>query len=298
MRTLLLAVAIAAGLSCGKTYQELGTFACAQDHDCPDALTCILINGSGSCLQSLTCDPLATASCPGAADQESSRTRCTVMRTRTGLVESQCVHQYGKLPLNSGCQLLFAKNVGGGSSGGASDAFPLEDRSCANGTICHNLSMSGPTTSGSIASGFCRPFCKSDTDCAGGQRCLDAFDKRVTTATVEVSPRLGVCYPTCTILPASGSVSGCSVGEECALAANLAANTGLGVCQAPGFVTTNNSCDSQQTCMAGLACKPTGANFLCEKLCRVSQGSTPCKAGQTCVQSALALPDPDIGFCQ
>lgn len=297
MRALFLAVASVMLFACGQTYQQLGTFTCTQDHFCPDTLVCVLINGTGQCLPARPCDLLSSnpsAACPaGTESQDAQRTRCTLLRSSPGVASAQCVHQYGTQPEGNQCQLLFADDPSGGGSGGLNANFPLEDRTCNAGLVCHNFAMATPLAYAVAADGVCRLFCKADTDCGSGQRCLDAFNGNVTTATVSVAPKTGVCVPTCAVL---GSPTGCDVGLACTIADNIAANTGQGLCVAPGNAV-ETGCNAKNLCAAGFACIPDGSFRACKKVCKLSSGNAACVVGETCVASPLVLAEADVGIC-
>ncbi len=302
MRALFICCLVAvASLACGRTYQDLGTFPCAQTNFCPDPMVCLKVNDSPLCVPPLTCSPTAaTTGCvPGNTQDINSRARCTVMQTGPGLVETQCVHESAPvLGEGSPCQLQFP--TGNGLSG---SAFPINGDNCADGTICHNLEMGHASTSLGVASkdGVCRKFCETDNDCTGGARCFDAFNTLVTTTavTVQISPRLGVCLATCTPLHPSDN-GGCGASEECNVGSDIAANTGMGICQPPGRNAAEGAyCDASLVCNAGMSCVTTGlGTAVCEKMCRLTDASSPCGSGKTCIRSQLVLPDADIGFCQ
>lgn len=282
------------GAACGQTYQELGVFPCPSEHFCPDTLVCVLINGTGQCLPPKTCDLFSSTSCPVSStdSEEYQRSRCTLLRTSPGVASAQCVHQYGQQGEGSACQLLFASDSNGIGSGTLSANFPLEDRTCNQGLICHSYAMA-PTSFGGTGEGVCRQFCKADGDCASGQRCLSAFDSSVTAATVSVSPTTGVCVPTCTV---NGTPTGCGVGLACTIADNIVPNTGQGLCVAPGNAI-GLACNAGNVCAAGFACIPDGTFRACKKICKVSSGNAACVVGETCRASPLALTEPDVGVC-
>jgi hypothetical protein len=293
----LAAAALAASLlagalaSCGQTYQEIGLFNCPEDHSCPEGMACVLLNGTEQCVQKHSCDLFTPASCQGATGGQYTLTRCALMMTNPALVEAQCVEQYGAAPEGTACQQLYAQNQGIGG-GITSTDFPVEDRFCANGSICHSFSMQRSYVG--VTNGNCRRFCKADGDCASAQRCLDAFSPAVTAATVSISPRPGVCYPSCTLMSAA---SGCANGEQCTIGLDVAASSGFGLCQTPGNATTDQTCGGSVTCAAGLACIPVGSTFQCQKLCRISGPGTQCLAGKSCKATGLVLPDADVGVC-
>ncbi|MBS2025389.1 MAG: hypothetical protein JST92_23560 [Deltaproteobacteria bacterium] len=297
MRAGILIVCALVAAGCAKTYEEQGTFGCAEDHSCPEGWSCALLNGDGRCVPEEQCDPLDTSSCSGVTSEGHPRTRCTVMMTNPGLARAECVEQYGAAVEGTDCLMRFALNY----STTPID-FPLEDRFCADGTICHAYTLdNGQATALSepTLSGKCRRLCGQDSECGAGQRCLDAFGKLMTSVTVNVTPRPGVCYPTCTLMPSGAG--DCGVGEECQVSFDVAASTGMGVCLTPragGDGKVGDYCNtSYAPCGPGNSCLPNGGSFACQKLCRLSAGAAPCGTGKTCKATTLVLPDADLGFC-
>lgn len=289
-----LAAVLLAG--CAQTWQELGAFNCPEDHSCPEGLACVLLNGNEECVPKASCDLFTKSSCQGITSDGHPRARCTLMTTNPGLVETQCVEQYGSSPEGTACAILYSQNPGLGSFGVVNTDFPVEDRFCDNGSLCYGYAMSRPPVSGATTAGICRRYCKLDGDCASGQRCLDGFNGAVTTATLSVSPRPGVCYPACTLLPKGAS--DCGSGEQCTIALTTAPNTGMGLCQTPNNnAAAGAQCGAAYPCALGSSCLPVGNTFQCQKMCRISAGAVPCGAGKTCKASTITLSDADIGFC-
>jgi hypothetical protein len=209
MRRLVLLAMLLAG--CAKTYAELAPFDCPEDHLCPDPFVCVLVNGTGECRDHQPCT-LGGNQC-----SDPDRQRCTLMKTAARTVKAECTVQYGTGAEGTECSvLLYTRGTSFAVGQGLGDQFPGEDRFCANGLICHNLPML-PAASG-VTSGKCRRFCKADADCGSASiRCLDAFGKTVTDATVALPDKTGVCYPACTLL----GTGECTAGTACQVAIDV-----------------------------------------------------------------------------
>lgn len=197
------------------------------------------------------CDPVAQdCAQPGA-------TKCTVLTTDAGVVDTTCVAEDGTVA------------TGGSCTRDATAAFAKDD--CARGALCSELATPGAPS--------CLRFCRHTSDCAGAA-CMQVTDR---------VPPDGVCVAQCTLF------APCADGRACGPEHDLDARA-VAQCrdQVPSAVE-GTACTDQSDCAADLLCVTgSGGGATCRPLCDPAH---PCAGGGSCaVLSRSELP-AGTGYC-
>lgn len=282
---------------CAKGYAELGSFVCPHDELCPDGYACV----NGVCDTAAPCDPAEPSVCfsAHALGSNNVRSRCTLVALTATTFGGQCAQsEQGENAAGSNCSIEYAAyqpastnlqyNLG---------QFYGDDKTCTNGTICHNNDMVRSTNAGGGPTGapqpVCREFCSAAVICKTGFTCLDAFGKQVLPGLTQTGNKSGVCVPSCTFFTGAG----CSAGDSCGPAPRVGQTAYGSLCHAVGGSSEGSGCTGFGSCGAGLHCVPNNAasGFACRALC---DGTHPCTAsGKTCDTNALQL-GGGVGICQ
>jgi hypothetical protein len=143
---------------------------------------------------------------------------------------------------------------------------------CAAGLHCSALGGLGTTEATHISR--CWAYCATDAMCGAGKKCIS----------INESPVIGLCVPTCTPFAA------CANGFNCSfiLPATDGSSAYLG-CREPGNRPAAAFCDDGTQCAADSVCNPIATPRVCAPLCDATH---PCAAG-----SCLAIPGNSGSIC-
>ena len=252
-------------VACGKELFALTPFPCARDHSCPASFVCV---EQQLCQPWETCELAGSNTCSSAANP-----RCTIVSSPIGGFTTLCVHAPLGTPSGEGAQC----------SASAQGLYKGTD-DCAAGDICYD---EGSSIAGSETVLHCRRFCGSDTDCANGSKCAQAF-----SGSEFVNIQRGVCEPGCGMFTTICS----ELNHHCDVLPKIeGGGSALTVCRANGTVDAGGNCNNA-SCKAGLVCIPGIAPFQTAPTCRVPCDGTHLCATGTCETSAFQMGN-GVGFC-
>lgn len=195
------------------------------------------------------CDPVSQ-SCGAPA-------KCTITGYDSSAIPS-CVAVTGSLAEGTLC-------VRGGDGGIGND-------DCTAGLLCSALGGLGTTEATHVS--HCWKYCSADSGCGAGKKCI----------TLNETPVIGVCVPTCTPFTA------CAGGFNCSfiLPDVDSASAYLG-CREPGNRSAGTFCDDGTQCAADLICNPISMPKTCAPLCDATH---PCALG-----ACVGIPGGSGGVC-
>ena len=243
-----LACASPNGTDCGLKTTDGTVFKCNSCSDCTAAANQAASWCEGDNSQSKPAD-LSTGACDVTAQNCGSSDKCVGIVDSSGNVSGTCVAN-GSAGQGMPCTMQM------------SDTTYLDD--CQAGLVCSDF---GPNN---VA--LCRKICTADSQCPGGQRCMDVFGSGATW---------GWCEPTCT--PFSSAAGNCPPNNECSSNADDIATTsteepGFFLCRPKGSGLAYSSCNLDSDCGPNLWCDGSDQNGpICTGICN---------AGHPCPQPA------------
>lgn len=185
------------------------------------------------------CEPFNQTFCPPTA-------KCTVQRDESGRPVPVCVEPTGNKKAGERCTRI-------GNQPGMDD--------CAAGTYC---TSAGSARANPPLESYCRPFCRSDADCAGlNERCAGLGS-------------VGACVPVCKVLS-----SDCPQGMSCTHMVDLIDEVIALGCGEFGGARIGDPCRTQFECPPDSICWLAGdPEATCVALCDAMH---PCAKG-TCMR--------------
>jgi hypothetical protein len=147
------------------------------------------------------------------------------------------------------------------------DTLPPDD--CAVGMHCSALGGLG-TTEGTHQS-RCWKYCASDAACDAGKKCI----------TLNESPVIGLCVPTC------AAFSACAPGFNCSFVVPDTDGTSAFLsCRESGPIAAGAACGDGTQCAADTICNPITEPRTCIPLCDAAH---PCASGNCIVYPGTAI---------
>lgn len=248
---------------------------------CPKALHAQADGGAGDGGISLTCDVTA---------QDCADAGLACVYVNAGET-SACRAGACDVATQSGCDLgqkcsylsdggVTARACGPNGTADAGEACGAAASACLRGLACVRVLDGG-------ASGICRRFCETDSQCEGSDACGSEF---ILYEGTDESPSF--CTAPAARCDVLSDTSCATVGPGLACYATLRGPE----CFARGTKPLDALCTFANDCASGLQCMVTKTQSVCRQVCAYPTGSPACPSGKKCMQRIPG--EPNAGVCE